>query len=275
VTTASTAGLRGLPGLAAYCAAKAGVAGFVRALATDLRGTGVTANAVAPGSTRTAILDESARLYGLESAEAFSSQQPLARLIRPEEVAATIVWLAGVACALGAVVADDSDITVRVQQHGARIVVDVSVPVDAGVSETWSVMTDYDNMAGFISNLETSRILGRSGNVVTVMQKGKAARGLLTFAFQNVREITLDPETSIHSRMISGDLESSEFVTHVIDLGDSSQITNHGEFVPKIWVPPIIGPALIEAETRKQFQELRSEIRRRKQHASANTNPRQ
>jgi len=189
-------------------------------------------------------------------------------------IAIAMAWLAGVDCALGAVIADDSDITVRVQQHGPRIVVDVSVPVDAAVSDTWSVITDYDNMSSFISNLETSRVIDRSGNVLTVLQKGKASRGLLTFAFQNVREITLDPERSVRSRMISGDLESSEFVTHVIDLGDSSKITNHGEFVPKIWVPPIIGPALIEAETRKQFQELRSEIRRRKQDASANSNPR-
>ena len=97
VAVASAAATRGLPLLAAYCAAKAGVSGLVRALAAELRGTGVTANAVSPGSTATPILDESARLYGLESAEAFSSQQPIGRLIRPEEVAATIVWLAGAA----------------------------------------------------------------------------------------------------------------------------------------------------------------------------------
>ena len=41
--------------------------GLVRALAAELRGAGVTANAVSPGSTRTAMLDESARLYGLDS----------------------------------------------------------------------------------------------------------------------------------------------------------------------------------------------------------------
>jgi NAD(P)-dependent dehydrogenase (short-subunit alcohol dehydrogenase family) len=81
--------------LAAYCAAKAAVTGFARALAAELRGTNVTANAVTPGSTATRILDESARLYDLESAEAFSRQQPLDRLIRPAEVAATIAWLAG------------------------------------------------------------------------------------------------------------------------------------------------------------------------------------
>jgi SDR family mycofactocin-dependent oxidoreductase len=95
LAVSSTAALRGLPMLAAYCAAKAGVAGLVRALATELRGTGVTANAICPGSTRTRILDESARLYDLPGAEAFAAQQPLERLIEPDEVAAMLTWLAG------------------------------------------------------------------------------------------------------------------------------------------------------------------------------------
>ncbi|HKZ12465.1 MAG TPA: SDR family oxidoreductase, partial [Solirubrobacterales bacterium] len=95
LATASTASLRGLPGLAAYCAAKAGVSGFVRALGADLRGTGVTACAIAPGSTDTPILAESARLYGLEGAPAFAAQQPIERLIDPAEIAATIAFLCG------------------------------------------------------------------------------------------------------------------------------------------------------------------------------------
>lgn len=109
VAVSSAAATRGLPLLAAYCAAKAGVAGLVRALAAELRGTGVTANAVTPGSTATPLLDESARLYGLESAEAFAAQQPLDRLIAPAEVAATLVWLASEATAAvtGAVVPVD------------------------------------------------------------------------------------------------------------------------------------------------------------------------
>jgi SDR family mycofactocin-dependent oxidoreductase len=95
LAVASAAATRGLPMLAAYCASKAAVTGLIRALAVELGGTGVTANAVSPGSTRTAILDESARLYGLESAEAFAAQQPLGRLLDPEEVAALLTWLAG------------------------------------------------------------------------------------------------------------------------------------------------------------------------------------
>jgi SDR family mycofactocin-dependent oxidoreductase len=95
IAVASAAATRGLPMLAAYCAAKAGVTGLIRALAVELGDTGVTANAVSPGSTATAILDESARLYALPSAQQFAAQQPIRRLLDPAEVAAMLVYLAG------------------------------------------------------------------------------------------------------------------------------------------------------------------------------------
>jgi SDR family mycofactocin-dependent oxidoreductase len=93
VAVASAAASRGMPGIAAYCAAKAGVVGVVRALAVELGSTGITANAVSPGSTDTAILAESARLYGLNGPADFAGQQPIGRLLRPDEVAATIAFL--------------------------------------------------------------------------------------------------------------------------------------------------------------------------------------
>jgi SDR family mycofactocin-dependent oxidoreductase len=95
VAIASTAASRGLPMLSAYCAAKAGVVGFVRALAAELSGLGITANTVSPGSTDTAILAESARLYTLAGAAAFAPQQAIQRLIEPAEIAGVVAFLAG------------------------------------------------------------------------------------------------------------------------------------------------------------------------------------
>ncbi len=164
---------------------------------------------------------------------------------------------------------DSRDIVVRVQKKGEWVIVDVDFPVDASVLEAWNVMTDYDNMSKFISNLVSSKIIGREGNTLSVEQKGRASRGPLTISFENVREIVLTPPREVHSRLVSGDLKASEFTTRVIDRGAFTQIINHGEFIPNIWVPPVIGPALIEAETRKQFQELRLEILRRKAETAA------
>jgi SDR family mycofactocin-dependent oxidoreductase len=113
LAVASAAATRGLPGLAAYGAAKAGVAGLIRGLAVDLRGTGVTAVGVSPGSTATPLLNESARLYGLPDAQSFAAQVPVERLLAPEEIARTIVWLAGADSGgiTGAVVAVDGGLS--------------------------------------------------------------------------------------------------------------------------------------------------------------------
>jgi SDR family mycofactocin-dependent oxidoreductase len=95
LAVASAAATKGLPHLAAYCAAKAGVSGLIRSLAVELAGTGVTANAVSPGSTDTAMLVESARLYGLPKSVDFATQQPHGRLLDAAEVAAVLTFLAG------------------------------------------------------------------------------------------------------------------------------------------------------------------------------------
>ena len=113
VAVASAAALRAMPELAAYSAAKAAVVGYVRALAADLAGTGVSANAICPGSTRGAMLAASAELYELADQEAFAGQQLMRRLLEPGEVAAAVVWLCGprASALTGAVIPVDGGLT--------------------------------------------------------------------------------------------------------------------------------------------------------------------
>ncbi|HEX8009357.1 MAG TPA: SRPBCC family protein [Casimicrobiaceae bacterium] len=157
------------------------------------------------------------------------------------------------------------EIQVDVRKNGSEIAVRVDCPVNAPLALVWAVLTDYDHMARFITNLEVSSVRERDGDTLQVFQKGRASRGLLTFSFENLREIRLIPYREIRSRLISGDLKASEFTTRVVDDGTQVHILNSGRFVPNVWVPPMIGPALIEAETRKQFDEIRAEILRRQE----------
>jgi NAD(P)-dependent dehydrogenase (short-subunit alcohol dehydrogenase family) len=100
VFVASTAGLKGYPYVAAYCAAKHGVVGLARALAAELAPRGVTANAVCPGFTETPMLEASlANITGKTGRSADDARKELARLnpqgrfIQPDEVAGTVLWL--------------------------------------------------------------------------------------------------------------------------------------------------------------------------------------
>jgi NAD(P)-dependent dehydrogenase (short-subunit alcohol dehydrogenase family) len=106
VFTASTAGLKGYPYAAAYCAAKHGVVGLARALAAELKLSGVTVNAVCPGFTDTPLLaaaaTEIANKTGRtvsEARAALAKDNADGQLISPEEVASKVLWLCSPAAA--------------------------------------------------------------------------------------------------------------------------------------------------------------------------------
>lgn len=88
----SAAALKATPQLAAYAASKAAVLGFVRSLAADLAQTGITCNAVQPGSTATALLERSAEIYHIGSTE-FAQHHLTGELLGPEQVAAAVRFL--------------------------------------------------------------------------------------------------------------------------------------------------------------------------------------
>ncbi|MEU0538505.1 mycofactocin-coupled SDR family oxidoreductase [Nocardia sp. NPDC005978] len=109
VALASAAGHHGMWRLAGYNAAKHAVVGLIKGLANDLRGTGISAVAVSPGCTRTALLAESARIYDLDDVEAFAAHQLLGRILEPDEVAEVVAWLCAAEspCITGTVVHAD------------------------------------------------------------------------------------------------------------------------------------------------------------------------
>lgn len=91
VAIASAAGEQGLYKLTGYTTSKHAVIGIVRGLAADLVGTGVTAVAVAPGSTDTPMLAATADLYDLSPAD-LAKHQGIRRLIDASEIGATVAF---------------------------------------------------------------------------------------------------------------------------------------------------------------------------------------
>lgn len=91
INISSVVGSMGNPGQSNYAAAKAGMEGYSRALASELGSRGITVNCIAPGFIATDMTDA----LGEEQKSALLARVPAGRLGEASEVAALVVFLAG------------------------------------------------------------------------------------------------------------------------------------------------------------------------------------
>lgn len=100
VFTASTVGLSGMKGVAAYSAAKGAVVALTRQLAADYAARGVRVNAVAPGAVRTPLSESQFRARAADEAEFQTllaqviGRYPISRWGTPQEIAEVVLFLA-------------------------------------------------------------------------------------------------------------------------------------------------------------------------------------
>ncbi|MEO9061426.1 MAG: SRPBCC family protein [Nitrosospira sp.] len=183
-----------------------------------------------------------------------------------------LMWLVLFTAAAFADPQQDKDIEVKVQIEGENVIVDVILAVPATRQEVWAVLTDFGHMADFVSNLKESKVVSISGNILKIFQRGAATYGLISFPFESTREIRLNPFDKIRSHMISGNMRMMEGTTQLVDEGRQTRIVYHTDTVQENWIPPLVGKIFVEHEIRKQFNEMRNEIIRRKR-ASASSTP--
>jgi acetoacetyl-CoA reductase len=89
VSISSVNGQLGQIGQTNYCASKTGIIGFTKALARESASKGITVNAIAPGYTDTDMV----KTMPKEVLAKMVAQIPIGRLMKPEEIARTVVFL--------------------------------------------------------------------------------------------------------------------------------------------------------------------------------------
>jgi hypothetical protein len=154
--------------------------------------------------------------------------------------------------------------SIAVRRDGETFVVVAVLFAPVTRREAWEVLTDFDRMAGFVPSLSESRVLNRTGDRLTVFQKGVVRFGILAFAFESLREVDLEAEQVVRSRNIGGNLRRLDSFTGFAAADAGTLISYRVEVIPEFWIPGFIGEALLRHEVAEQFEAIVGEMLRRR-----------
>lgn len=157
----------------------------------------------------------------------------------------------------------DTDIQIKIEKIEQVSVIDVSTTVTATPEQTWAVLTDWDNLTSFMSNVKASSMIAQSANTVRVKQTLRARFWPFSFDIELEREIELFPYERMQFRLLGGDFDMMKGTIQLVAHPTGTRIVSHAEFIARFWIPPLIGPIMMEYEARGQFQQIIDEIARR------------
>ena len=154
-------------------------------------------------------------------------------------------------------------VTVQVarQENAFQIEAKLLVAVDQSVA--WQVLTDYDNLASFLSGMRSSRIVSAPGEPLLVESKGES--GFLWFrvpieVLARVEEVPFD---AIRFQSVGGNLSNKRADWDLQRHDHATRVSYRANITPGFALPPLIGPAIIGRDVRIMLESVVREMLRR------------
>lgn len=160
---------------------------------------------------------------------------------------------------------------IRVQDQDGTIVINITYRLPVSQSVAWDVLTDFDNMASFVPNMEQSRVLQRDGKRMVVEQKGQVSFGILSFPYESKREIELTPYQMLRTRALSGTKINS--TTTLTPQGKSTLLSYRAVAVPDLPVPSSVITSSLGEMLEAQFKAMEREMESRAAKPDENNEP--
>lgn len=142
----------------------------------------------------------------------------------------------------------------------AEVKADFSVPLSAG--EVLDVLTDFEHMPQFVPDIHSAKLIREEGNHQLISLKGAVKFFFIEFPIDVVMNVSLLPGDVIDLQSVSGNMKV-QGVMKVNHSGAKTWVTYDARLQPAFWLPPILGPALISGQIKKQFAGQIAEMDRR------------
>ena len=160
--------------------------------------------------------------------------------------------------------AAEPTIQVGIEKSGDVFIIDTRFDFPVPLRMAWDVLTDYDNMAGILSNVTSSKVMERDENTLRVQQAGVAKYGIISYSFVSEREVRLEPMKRILARQITGNAKQFSSEMDLTPDGNTTQVRYHAETIPDSALARTFGGAFIQHEVEEQFTAMATEMLRRK-----------
>jgi len=165
-------------------------------------------------------------------------------------------------------------IVLQVERDGLQLQVRATVDARAPAELCYAVIADFDRLAEFIPDLQSSRVVSGPGQPLRLRQVGETRLGLSRYAVDVTLALTVDPPRRIDFRRVDGNLVLMEGSWQVGGDARRCTVDYHAALQPSFWIPPLVGPLIVRRQVERQLAGLLSEIERRARSTAA-TAPRQ
>lgn len=173
--------------------------------------------------------------------------------------------LALVAFALATSAAAQSPVrSIDVVYDGETYVVNARMFAPVSQAVAWDVLTDFTNMAGWVPNVRESSIVKPGDKQMTIEQRGTAKFGALSFQYTSLREVVLNPQTTIQSTQVKGSMRRQQSLMTLSADGDGTRLQYHLEVVPSMLASAVLSQDFLKHEIEEQFTAIVGEMVKRK-----------
>ena len=136
--------------------------------------------------------------------------------------------------------------------------------VAATPAAVWRILSDYDQLADFVPDLKSARVLSRNGNTVIVEQLGVARFLVFSQRIRLVVQVQEQPPERIDISLIEGDMKvyRASWVLSPVTGAAGTRVEYTASIEPTFYVPEMIGESLIKQDIARMMTALLSRLDR-------------
>jgi ribosome-associated toxin RatA of RatAB toxin-antitoxin module len=133
--------------------------------------------------------------------------------------------------------------------------VDARGEVAAAPEAVWRILTDYESMPDFVPDLQSARVLSRSGDDVVLEQNGTAHLLFFRRTIHLVVQVHEQPPSRIDISLVEGDMRIYQCSWRLVPLPETggTRVLYSGKLAPNFYVPGMFGANMLRADIRRMM----------------------